>query len=846
MRRQYPVFNFTQEIRPKSGSSLKPKSKYVTVNKKNATTRESLKVNPFLGWGYLNWEVEPACPESDPVCGKVVNLPKLYMDLKITPVDDKGKKLGKAVKVPFDLDKDVSGINGVSIKKGLEDKKLRSINGNMSFTYKNKLYTIKKDTTSFINLVDDRDNDESLLKLNKSGNFELRKKLKGKSSLALPVPSFSDATKWSIFADYDLPSWENLRFYLGAYEDDAEKKLLAKEGDIKYPLDAKRPYSNARLTLNVKAEVMCFDPTNPSCIDEASASLDVPQWRLSKYAPDISPTDRSTSIFNIPVKDMSGYDQRLTNSGLTQFSLVNPDLTKTKWAMSKAKWFNEKSSRSIGVSTLYAMFNISGDLLAIKDNGSVGNNKLASWLSQRPLFNGRVGLTSAGSVESDKKLVIKSHDFEYGVNSGHKSYTYTDKRNYLVKDSKGDYVTRTRTHREVVAPVYVKSKYDTTVKFSRYLPAKTDEKEVEDFNDSEKSSNGMYWETIVDKSKLNINPEVLMAYDDTNGRTSVTFVAGDRLREVQPVHYNSAQYKSVAIDPKVQGLSTATDQRAKALTRKLGANGVAVAYKGSSITSNFAVDGKLELKTFALDIGASSLKNAWGNSTYVTDRVNNTFLSEFGTKGKDGKWTVKVDAKGSMIIGAGSKPVGGKGKTLSAKQSAVSLKEHTLVIRGGKLVSVDGNKNLTSLNTELKNALSRMKISTSDNIFGAFESEEGSKLTESSVANLGNAIRGTNDLKVGKSWYNEDTTVLVVREYTNIFDLPNFLYVDKIPMKVAGLETPVDKGQFFSKGKIGYTVLQLEVAKATMEYNSSLASPFGGKNEKAFVVPNVSVMDTFQ
>lgn len=840
LRRQYPVFNFTQEIRPKSGSSLKPKSANVPV-KYPATTRENLKLNPFLGWGYLNWQVTSAAEDN-----QSVNLPNLYMDLKVTPVDDKGKSVGKTVTVPYDLDKNKEGINGISIKTGLEDKAINSINGKMSFMYKNKLYNLKKDNSAYITMKDTKDTNDSLLKLNSKYQFEMRKKIKGQSKLITPVPSFSNSSNWALYTGIDTPAWKNLRFYLGGYSSSSEYKALSKVGDAKYTQSTKTKFSHAKIVLNIKAEVMCFDPKNPSCVDEANARLDVPQWRISKYTSDLAPSNRSTGTFNIPLKDMSGYKQTLTNSGTTQFSLVNPDLSKTKWAISKSKWFNEKSSRYIGVSTLYAMFNVGGDLLAVKDNGSVGNVKLASWLSQRPLFSGRVGLTSAGSAETDKKLVTKQHDFTYGVNSGHKSYTYTDKRDYQAKDSKGKLVTKTKTYTEKVAPVYVKSKYDTTVKFSRYVPDKTDAKDLDTFNNAHKTSNGVYWEALVDRTKINVNPEVLMAYDDTNGRTSVAFVAGDRLREVQPIHYNSAQYKSIVIEPKVQGMSTATDQRAKELARKLGANGVAVAYKGSSITSNFTVAGQLELKTYAIDIGASSLKNAWGNSTYVTDRVNDTFLREFGTKGKDGKWTVKVDAKGSMKIGSESKAVGGKGKLLTAKQASVSLKEHTLVIRGGKLVSVDGNKNLGSLSTELKNALTRMKISTTENIFGAFESDEGSKLSEKSVATLGNAIRGTSDLKVGKGWYNEDTTVLVVREYTNKFDLPNFLYVDKIPMKVTGLETPIDKSQFFSKGKIGYTVLQLEVAKASMTYDSSLASPYGGETSKSFIVPNVSVMDTFQ
>lgn len=162
--------------------------------------------------------------------------------------------------------------------------------------------------------------------------------------------------------------------------------------------------------------------------------------------------------------------------------------------------------------------------------------------------------------------------------------------------------------------------------------------------------------------------------------------------------------------------------------------------------------------------------------------------------------------------------------------------------------SINGNTNIAGLDKELKDALERMKISTDvgENIFNTFEREKGAKLTESNFASLGNKLRGVNDLAVDKPWYNEDTTTLVIREFTNVFDLPQHMYVDKLPMEIDNkLKAPVDKNKFFSEGYVGYTKLRFNVGDAFMEYDASLAKPFGGEYTKLYVVPNVSVLDSF-
>jgi hypothetical protein len=366
------------------------------------------------------------------------------------------------------------------------------------------------------------------------------------------------------------------------------------------------------------------------------------------------------------------------------------------------------------------------------------------------------------------------------------------------------------------------------------------------FADVSKHSNGSYWETKQSTEALNVNPEVLMAYDDEKGNTSVVYAAGEKIKAIQPVNYNVVQYVNVDIAPTVTGMSVATDANAKKLAASLGSPTMGVIYKGAATTTNFEVAGEVELKTFAVDIGNTALKNSWNpTSTYSTDKVNNDFLARHGKKLANGKWEVTLETDSKMKVNGIE--YGGKKSSVKATQTDETIIEHTLVVQGGKLVSVGGDRNLGKLSKELKEALTRMKISTTDNVFANFERNSGDSLTanDAIVATLGNAVRGSNDLAVNRGWYNEDISTLVVREYTNTFKLPVVMVVDKVPMQIPGLETPIDKAQFFSKGHLGYSVLRFNLVNAPMTYDSSDSDTFGGSMEEQFIVPNVSVLDTF-
>ncbi|CAM3470296.1 MULTISPECIES: hypothetical protein [Paenibacillus] len=760
-------------------------------------------VNGFGGWGYQPWGYGD---------GEAAKKPAITAELNVTVVDKNGNPTKDSFTVP---------VNGWSeeSQKYLSDLKSASdvfIAGGMSVEHSGKTYDILPDERAKFELIDMKDKE----------NINKRQLTKGatgeEGTVAIPT---SGSDLWEIELGWDTPLPLDLHKYLGG-----TTSLASSTVENKY--EGSDAYSNAQLTLYVKA--------NEDSIEPIASNYDVPQWRLSKYWDNISDKGINKAKFNLSLPISTFTNPKLSPSGNTLFSLVDPDLSNTPWALSRAKLFNDTPTKNISVYNPAASFNLAGDLLAVRDNSSVANIKLASWLNNFSLFDGRIASATTGAAEN-KPVISKSHDFKYGVKSPYSSYTYSETRYNWVSTQYGGYFVP-YTWSGSATPSYLTADYETSIHFNRYIPK--DSSTPKAIADASDSANGMFWQANQGKESFKVNPEVLYAYDDASGNTSVAFAAGDKLREIRPVSYNLAQFVNVEVKPEVVGASTATDANAKALAKNLNAGGKQVIYKGSAITTNFEVKGELELKTFALDIGSSALKNAWNpSSAYSTDAINETYLSEYATKDEaTGKWQVTFDANGKMVID--NKEHGGQSAKLTATESKSTVTEHTLEVRGGKLVGFDGNRNLNSLPQELKDALTRMHILGNDNIFSSFERGSGDKLTEQAVATLGNAVRGSNDLKVGSGWYAEDTTTLVIRVYTTTFELPSHMYVDKIPMEIPGLEVSGDKNQFFSKGFTGHTKLSYKVGHVGMVFDSSKGD-FGGKRSTDFIVGNTSIMDTF-
>lgn len=796
-------FSFRTYARDYYARTLKPVTDSVQMS-------SDYKVNGFGGWGFQPWGYGD---------GESENRPAITAELNVTVVDQDGNPTKESFTEP------IKGWTEASEKYlgELESNDDTVIIGGMTVEHDGKTYDLVPNENATFKLIDIKDEEN----INKT---PLTKDAVGEDGV-ISIPVDTDSNTWEIRLGFDTPLPSELHTYLGG-----EDTVISTEVENKYA--GTDEFSNAHLTLFVQAKEAA--PKD----EKVESNLEVPQWRLSKYWGDISPSAKNPATFSLQLPIETFRNPSLSPSGAT-FKLLDPDLSQTPWAISRAKLFNDTPYRSFSPYNTSAKFNLAGDLLAIKDNSTISNNKFASWVNNITLFNNRIGSATAGSPDGEA-TVTKSFLFQYGVNSGVDPFRYTEDKRVPVGSSCSKFGCWTiwgwEPRTANATSNYDTADYDTTVTFQRYIPK--DSTAPKTFENASESVNGKHWETNQSADTLKVNPEILMAYDDQSGNTSVAFVAGDKLRPIKPISYNVAQFVNVDVKPTVTGMSVATDSNAKQLAKSLNAADKEVLYKGSAVTTNFEVRGQLELKTFALDIGNDAFKNAWNPGTsYSTDAINEAFVSQYATKDEaTGKWKATLNADGKLVIGG--KEYGGKQGQVVAEQSDESVKTYVLEVRGGKLVGVNGNRNLNNLPTELKEALTRMHILGDDNVFNTFERSTGAKLNEDIVATLGNAIRGSSDLAVGKGFYNEDSTILVVREYTTTFDLPSYMTTDKVPMEISGLEVQMDKNQFFSKGATGHTLLQYKVGQVEM-IADSFKGDFGVKKSTQFVVPNVSILDSF-
>lgn len=644
--------------------------------------------------------------------------------------------------------------------------------------------------------------------------------------------------------------------------------LLKKKGDLS---DVVVVVTNAELVM-VENEIA----TEKSSVDE---------WKLSNYWETLVEKGEeaySTSDIGTPTKDDPSSDAGpgyLEPSGYTLFEKELKDKDDLP------SYFHSKPIWAEGVNgTGYITrgktseeLQVQGNLLAVKETGTIDDVKTAKWV------NGVADLSSLGISSTDKGAesafgtVTKNYTFKYIIKNPE---TYTNYYAYHYHDvgDNGDWVDgdwvsdpydicecelRTQTLSDTSTGTITPASYLKSVMFERYKPVDTVAPTVPY---KETKENGSVYITAQSPLSLFVNPEVLMSYADKNGRESVTFVAGDKLREVKPVSFHAIKYFAT-VKPTVVGTAVASNSEAKALANTLGAGAKSVIYKGAGVNISFDIDGKtasedgyVETKSYILDIGNTGIKNVWNPSTtYNSQKINEQFLNKFS----------KIDSTGTRY--ATSKVVeqlkidanlyGKNISNLQLKEIENNVTEYKLVVRGGKLISVNGRADYkTSLNAELVKALEEMTLTANTGVLSVFDSKKGKK-PDSTFVRLGNSVRGTTDLATSSGWYNEDTTVLVVREYTSKFELPTSMFVDKVPMSIPNLQAPVNKLDFFKVGKTGHTVYVNSllstnatlnpydanagnVEAVTMTHDSSsTSSPFGAKTID-YVVPNVSILDS--
>lgn len=875
-----PTKTFVGNVNGTTAKAITPRNNF--IKQRTSDTEASVANNPFSGWGYLYYS---STKYDCYTCGSGQPNLNAYIDYKA--VDENGNEVKKG-RIPWNY------VANEETKKMTNRERLEKLNTkNNYFTIEDTIvdgnfqFKIKEGTNAIVTLKDKSDK-ENLLKLDESeGKFRMEPDFKAPIA-QLDIPQ-NEKGGYTLKSGWDIPPYEDMNNYLKvdpdtltAYQDQHEKNPTVKlhrfesgnpsgvvttskhpKAGVQHEYKEKGEvegvtYSDADLVLAV--EVVLEGCTNGGLIEnnceppkpgEANSQLIVPQWRLSEYFEDNTPNSQSDAFATIKTPGRTWDSPTLTNSGINKFILVSPNLSEVPWAESVAKLFNgDTPERNITPYGGSFRFQLGGDLLAIKDNSTVTNTKLAAWKNTATAVSPKVGNTFKGEPEPNgKSSITKKHQFIYKVKFPYNDYLYTEL--IVVCGPKSCWKERTAPASSALSTV--DSINNVTVTFKRHNPEK--DKTLKTFEKKTDSVNGYYWESYQDTQVIKVNPEVSMVVDDRNGNTAPTISAGDYLRDIKPVHYNSVNFENVDITAKVDGMSTATDTSAKALASKLGVPNNDVIYKGASTSVNFEAkkpESEIVLRTFALDVGSQALKTQWGNGTYSTDAIRDEFLGRYATKESDGTWSIKVNSKGNYVIN--SKDEGGVNENKTIKQKHYEVKEHTLVIRGGTLLSVDGQKDFSKLDGELVKALNRMEISTKrgENVFTAFEYNKGEVIKEQKAIDLINKARDTKDLVSGKPWYYEDTTQLVVREYITKYDVPSYMYVDKIPQEIKGIATPMDKSKYFKDspsgkgGFTGYAKYRITLKDAWMEYNSSEATPFGGKHAKLYSVPNVSVVDTMQ
>lgn len=615
-------------------------------------------------------------------------------------------------------------------------------------------------------------------------------------------------------------------------------------------------------------------------------SSDLPEWRLSK----VENINSKSSLMSISISPQGSniLEYYLSPSGLYNYELT--DISKYGNASHRSGLRSSVSNSNISLSSPRASVTYMPYLLSLKPT-SLYNIRTASWLTNNKdlstygISNGNIGSKYTGkklnSVNSEINYRLLNKDtyiYSYSrwVNSGYPAGVAPN--TYWVDTSHWGPITSTSYAPSSRNVNYINGGLEEVVTdISRYIPVSTSSRKLT-LSGSKVEDNGLTAVSIP-RGTLSVTPEVAMLFTDNAGVNSVSFVAGDIPREVPVMSYHTMEY-SAFVTPKVTTSTATLDSRARQTATRLGLGGLQpVILKGGVVNSSFDVKrasgvvdkGQLTVKTFVLDID-SSVKNAWGNNSHNPLAIHNDFVS---------KWTFRGTALSKLeISNAGVKNGSNVGHTLTnptgnptytgpeVRNNNLQYTErvgnvntpttHRLVVRGGNVISVNGValSTVRTSNPKLYAALEGMKLvgaNKNATVLSTFEKNVGANLTEQELATLANAAKGVNDLSVGSGWYSEDSTVLLVQEYTKVYELPISVFSDVVPLTVKGLETPVNKGELYNTMFRGHTYLKYTIessdlgsgigrVKSYFEHSSRTGGSYGGITVE-YGVPNVSIQD---
>lgn len=634
----------------------------------------------------------------------------------------------------------------------------------------------------------------------------------------------------------------------------------------------------------------------------ADEKFRVEQWRLSKYTANLGWLSQAYMGLNLKA-DAGHATSTLSPSGSYSYKTINPNSQYTDKNYNPANDnFNDyihskaltQGSYSVTHNNPSATVDVTGSLNLIKGTNTFGL-KAAGWITDGGTKAGlnlhNIDTANLPSTYSGQATVQKSDLLRYGIEN-----TQTYKHNYGVYRHYRCYhktyshdVCDCYTLPESRSPkdsniTYLTADYKIDSTFDRYIAKPSEKLAVAPNVTTENGKTTVAYQT---NDTLKVYPEVAMLFDNDKGDSSIKWVIGEQAREINPVIYHTMQFK-VFVEELSNASNFATDSRAITAARKMGETNKQVAYKGSPINTTFNMKrsegstekGILTVKTYALDLSTNkngvNVKTTWGAGSYSPSAIHNKFLTAWD--GFKGVATERLEIQSSKLYTGANKtqPV-----SLSQKKynSEISVEfAHELIIRGGTVIGVrlqdkDNNSysvvSIEALKTKdanLYEALVGMKLvgTKADTVLKGFEHQTGAQLTEDKFITLANQAKQnldgltSNNLAKDKGWYSEDSTVLVVKEIITNYELPSIGVSDKISLSVAGLESPINKNDFFNvlgKGHtfINYTFNSADLKtinaglkgsqKVFFEHNSRTGNIFGKINTD-YLVGNVSVTDT--
>lgn len=646
----------------------------------------------------------------------------------------------------------------------------------------------------------------------------------------------------------------------------------------------------------------------------------VPEWRLTKRWNSLldftgGTNDKMYSTFTIsPTGPHDGHKHHSVSGGVSIDQVTTPNYAGTVIAKAAARGAVEvftrvpdvapantlwataviDKSESVSESKVTATSTLDQRTLAVKEqNSPVGQIHTANWVSDGA---NRDFLRDVG-IDTDIKGVAmtgntsETYEYltQYRIANGNNtiSHTASKKKDTLFGCECSSIPQTLASPFQFSLSTIAKAK--VTLTYERYIPKNTP---TATYSSYVTSVNGKTTVSAQATTSLRLWPEVPMLYTTKQsgyvnlpGITGVVYAAGAKERVLTPVSWHTLDYDAY-VTPKAVGTAVATDARAVATWHDTK---TPVIYKGAGVNMSFDLkltkgsekSATLTTKSYILDVGNTAIKNAWGNSAYSPSNINNDFLKTFAEQ-KDGKWAVKAtgieNLKVNGVPDAQQKNTFAQVKNdLTYIENNHSSAEYPIVVRGGLLayVYIGGTAyspaEVKSVDLELYDALVGMHLINEDaaksyeTVFSCFEHFGGALVDEPLYVSKVNSVRhGGQPWSVAKDkgWYNEDSTVLTIRVYTTVFDLPASVFADKLPMTIKtsnnSLDTPVDKNQFFSKVEQGFSVLrytfdanlnpynQSDVATKTsvyMEHDSKVGGEFGDKAVD-YGVPNVSILDT--